>query len=64
MADKIEVYRDSSRKWRWRRRSEGNNAVISTSGESFDSKRNAAFAAGRANPDGHDEVTFLDEATE
>lgn len=56
MADKVEVYQDGASKWRWRKLSEGNSQVIATSGESFDSKRNAREAARRANTGDYEEV--------
>lgn len=46
-----EVFQGTDKKWRWRRRAGGNHAIIGVSGESFDSKRNAADALIRANPD-------------
>lgn len=45
-----ELYQDEGGQWRWRRVAP-NGATIASSGESFDSKSNAARALYRANPD-------------
>ena len=42
--DTFEVYEDKAGKWRWRARA-ANGAITATSGESFDSRGNAARAA-------------------
>jgi uncharacterized protein len=49
MAWKFEVYPDSSSSYRWRLKAE-NGQVVASSGESFDSKRNAKTAAENARP--------------
>lgn len=48
--DYTEVEQDKAGKWRWHRKAP-NHAVIATSGESFDSHRNAQQAADRVFPD-------------
>lgn len=45
--DTIEVYKDDGGQWRWRKLAEGNEANVASSGESFDSQRNAVEAANR-----------------
>jgi uncharacterized protein YegP (UPF0339 family) len=46
MADRIVVYRDEAGDWRWHRIAP-NEERVSTSGEGFDSRRNAIKAAER-----------------
>lgn len=48
MADKVEVYRDDAKEWRWRRTSENGN-IVADSGEGYKNKEDCVNIAFKVN---------------